>query len=223
MTRPSPVGVLLALGACALGCAPSTGTQSAGASPNGDVDGEVSQVDVPDGNNLDSSGDNNLAASADAGVDSGANDSVVTGEGVSDAVSADSERDPCAGTCKIWGHCDLPTDNTPASWSFSCVALTDAGCLASDVCATELRCKASRGTCVISSTTGCDDYGCEKYGLCSAMQGECVAATEADCLQSYDCKYGGKCYPLLLTAVCNPKTLICKGQPLVGCTQPPEK
>lgn len=58
--------------------------------------------------------------------------------------------------------------------------------------------------------------------MCTPMLGECIAATEEDCLKSVRCKQEGACYPYFLTPGCNKDTLMCKGNLLLTCTSPPD-
>ncbi len=81
-----------------------------------------------------------------------------------------------------------------------CVAKTDAGCKASDLCRTAERCAAVNGECGFNDEScrkGSNASFCKSYGQCSAVDGGCGVRSSDDCKNSDGCLHDGECTAVL--------------------------
>ena len=98
-------------------------------------------------------------------------------------------------SCKSWGLCTLKDGR--------CRRLPDADCMRTKHCKWRGECTLIEGKgCAwgASSDADCDTKRgngkvdpCRIYGLCTARDGYCVAASNLDCLRSWACEAKGQC------------------------------
>ena len=113
-------------------------------------------------------------------------------------------KDPCDQWwgCEEWGACrrDGPT----------CAPKDDSDCARSRICTEHGYCKRapagyfcagpeSPDHSAFSSTTCRERHGkrldlCKRQGLCDAVDGRCMATTDAQCQASEACRWGGTCH-----------------------------
>ncbi len=122
--------------------------------------------------------------------------------------------DDCSGSryCRDFGLC------TP--WEGICVrgATTDAQCSEPggssryDPCASDGRCVARDGRCVVGSDEHCRGAdACRTSGACSHHEGRCISTTQPDCERSEICERDGAC--VLRHGSCQATDEICAARP----------
>jgi len=75
----------------------------------------------------------------------------------------------------------------------TCVADSDANCAASGDCTTVGTCRYADGKCVATNETCSASETCPRSGHCSAVEGVCQPASDADCALSTGCRQHGRC------------------------------
>lgn len=68
-------------------------------------------------------------------------------------------------------------------------------CLSAPECEEAGQCTARDGECIVASDADCQYsmFGCQSTGRCTERDGECIVASDADCQTSFGCGGYGKC------------------------------
>ena len=95
-----------------------------------------------------------------------------------------------------------------------CIAASDADCRTAQECVQSGACGAVAGACKLTRDEDCPINGCLGLGHCSVSEYACKAGSDEDCRKSYDCNDYGLCFAVDGECVEKPGSVVapnCKG------------